>query len=218
MVERSSEIFSLAVSPDDRLLALGGFGAAWVWEVDTKFFTRVDFAEYPGSYVNSLAFSPDGTVLALALSDKTVCLRRIPDGENSGETILRLGGHTGRVPGLAFSPDGKYLATGSEDNTLNLWQLSERADGTLKAGHILTLQHPNWVKCLAFSPDGTILASGTLDRKVRLWSIPDGDLLDPPLRTTHQVLSVAFSPDGRTLAVGTVGGDLYLWDIVGRSD
>ena len=218
MVERSSEIFSLAVSPDDRLLALGGFGAAWVWEVDIKFFTRVDLREYPGSYVNSLAFSPNGTILALALSDETVCLRRIPDGENNGETILRLGGHTGKVLSLAFSPDGRYLATGSEDNTLNLWRLSEQADGTLKARHILTLQHPDWVNSLAFSPDGTLLASGTLDRKVRLWSIPDGDLLDPPLRTQHQALSVAFSPDGCTLAVGTVGGGLYLWDIVGRSD
>ncbi|MCK4451842.1 MAG: PD40 domain-containing protein, partial [Anaerolineae bacterium] len=73
LAERSSEILSLAVSPDDRLLALGGLGAAWVWEVNTELFTFVDSQEYPGNYVNSVAFSPDGTVLALALSDETVC-------------------------------------------------------------------------------------------------------------------------------------------------
>ncbi len=214
LAERSSEILSLAVSPDDRLLALGGLGAAWVWEVNTELFTFVDSQEYPGNYVNSVAFSPDGTVLALALSDETVCLRRLPDGENYGETILRLGGHTGKVLSLDFSPDGRYLATGSEDNTLNLWQLSQKADGALEARCILTLQHPDWVNSLAFSPDGTMLASGTLDRKVRLWSIPDGKLLDAPLPSPWgQVLSVAFSPDGRTLAIGTSRGNLHLWPI-----
>ncbi|MCK4472579.1 MAG: WD40 repeat domain-containing protein, partial [Anaerolineae bacterium] len=210
----SGEILSLAISPDYRFLALGSLGAAWVWEVDRGFFTLVDSQEYPGSYVNDLAFSPDGTVLALALSDETVCLRRLPDGENYGETILRLGGHTGKVLSLDFSPDGRYLATGSEDNTLNLWQLSQKADGALEARCILTLQHPDWVNSLAFSPDGTMLASGTLDRKVRLWSIPDGKLLDAPLPSPWgQVLSVAFSPDGRTLAIGTSRGNLHLWPI-----
>ncbi|MDY7076518.1 MAG: sigma-70 family RNA polymerase sigma factor [Chloroflexota bacterium] len=214
LAERSSEVLGLAISTDDRLLALGGIGAAWIWETEAGSFTLVDSQEYPGSYVNDLAFSPDGTILALALSDETVWLRRTPDSGNNDETLLRLGGHTGKVLSLAFAPDGKYLATGSEDNTLNLWQLSEQTDGNIEAKHILTLQHPDWVNSLAFSPDGTMLASGTMDRKVRLWSVPDGNLLDPPLPTPlGQVLSVAFSPNGQTLAVGTVRGNLHLWAI-----
>jgi len=209
VVERTDEVLSLAVSPDERLVAVGSYGAAWVWEAKADLLTLLDSQEYPGSYVNSLAFSPDGTLLALALSDETVWLRRVP----GGETVLRLGGHAGKVLSLAFSPDGRYLATGSEDNTLDLWRIDGEAGDKLEVERILTLEHPDWVRSLAFSPDGTMLASATLDRRVRLWSVPDGELLDPVMHTWHQVLDVAFSPDGRTLALGTVGGYLHLWHI-----
>ena len=202
-------ILSLALSPDDSMVALGSFGAVRVWEVDTEIFTLIDSQEYPGSYVNSLAFSPDGAVLAIALSDDTVWLRRIPDGK----PLLRLGGHTGKMLSLALSPDGRYLATGGDDNILNLWQLDEKRKGEFEAQHILTLQHPNWVKSLAFFPDGTMLASGTLDGEVRLWGVPDGDLLKILYTPWYRVMSVAFSPDGRTLASVTSGGDLRLWRI-----
>jgi len=164
--------------------------------------------------VNSVAFSPDGNWLALALSDETVWLRRVPDGE----TVHRLGGHTGKGLSLAFSPDGRYLATSSEDNSLDLWQISAEADGRLEIERILTLQHPDWVRALAFSPNGALLASGALDRTMRLWRIPDGELVDPLMHTWHPVLDVAFSPDGRTLALGTVGGNLHLWHVAGPDD
>jgi RNA polymerase sigma factor (sigma-70 family) len=206
-------ILSLALSPDDSMVALGSSETVRVWEVDTEVFTLVDSQEYPGNYVSSLAFSPDGAVLAIALSNDTVWLRRIP----GGKPLLRLGGHTGKMLSLAFSSDGRYLATGGDDNILNLWQLDEKPKGKLEAQHVLTLQHQDWVKSLAFFPDGTMLASGTLDGEVRLWSIPDGALLKTLHTPWYGVMSVAFSRDGRTLASVTAGGDLRLWRVAESS-
>ena len=58
--------------------------------------------------VHSVAFSPDGQILASGSIDNTVRLWLVSDG-----TLLRtLEGHTGSVLSVAFSPDGQTLASG----------------------------------------------------------------------------------------------------------
>ncbi len=67
--------------------------------------------------VSSLAFSPQGQILASGSYDSTVRLWRVPDGT----PLHTLEGHTGSVHAVAFSPDGTLLASGSEDGTVRLW-------------------------------------------------------------------------------------------------
>jgi WD40 repeat protein len=62
-------------------------------------------------YVNSVAFSPDGTLLASGSDDKTIKLWRVSDGS----LVRTLTGHTYWVNSVAFSPDGTLLASGSSD-------------------------------------------------------------------------------------------------------
>jgi WD40 repeat protein len=61
--------------------------------------------------VNSVAFSPDGRLLASGSNDKTVKVWEVA----SGRAVRTLTGHTWPVLSVAFSPDGRLLASGSVD-------------------------------------------------------------------------------------------------------
>jgi predicted NACHT family NTPase len=155
------------------------------------------------SGVLSLAFSPDGKLLATGDVDGLV---RLWDAA-TGRELLICKGHTNRINSIAFSPNGEILASGSGDQTAKLWNI--------KSGECLnTLQgHTNWVKSIAFSPNGEMLVSGSYDQTVKLWDIKSSECLNTLQGHTNRVMSVAFSPNGEMLASGSGDQTARLWDI-----
>src|SRR5215510_5514794 len=113
------------------------------------------------AWVTSVAFSPDGQLLASGGTDGTTKLWAV----QSREVLRTFSGPTADGMAVAFSPDGKLLASACADGTVNMWAIpSGELAFTLKG-------HAAPVTALAFSPDGKLLATASADKNAKLWLV-----------------------------------------------
>ncbi len=142
--------------------------------------------------MDEIAYSPDGTRLAVA-SSIGIWLY----DTQTGEALDLLTGHTSGARSVSFSPNGKTLASASWDQSICLW---DAQTGT----HLRTMtKHTRGVESVTFSPDGKMLASASYDKTVCLWDVRTGTHIRTLEEHTEIVYSVSFSPDGKTLASGS---------------
>ena len=194
-------ILSVAFSSHEDLLAAGtATGEIRFWHGSGRPLSTV---QGHTDWVRSVAFSPDGKILASGSGDRTVCLWEV----SSGQCLTILQGHTDAVYSVAFSPDGKTLASGSGDRTVRLWEVNNGQCLTILQGHT------GVVYMVAFSPGGKTLASGSNDHMVRLWEVSSGKCLAILQGHTSAVRSVVFSPDGKTLTSGSEDQTVRLWEV-----
>jgi WD40 repeat protein/serine/threonine protein kinase len=219
----------VAFSPNSRTLATGGHNSrVTLWDVETgREIHRLDgrYSESWDSYaaekpIGSLAFSPDGTLLAagfgqpswLSRSDRRQKIKIWEVASGREARVLEVENH---VRSLSFSPDGKRLVAACRDNGVPVWEVASwretiwpRTQSPSSAGPDAAITA--W--SVGFSPDGTLLAAGFADGAIVLWETATGSIVRTFGGHASHVIQLAFSPDGRTLASASHDKTAKLWD------
>ncbi|MBI5824424.1 MAG: protein kinase [Chloroflexi bacterium] len=109
---------SLAFSHDGKIVAGGGDGFIFFWNMETgELMNQVDDGDF--GVIHSLDFSPDDALVVSGSDDGMV---RIWD-VFSASMLRELTGHTSKVFGVCFSPDGQNLASGANEGSILIWGL-----------------------------------------------------------------------------------------------
>jgi eukaryotic-like serine/threonine-protein kinase len=219
LCRKSTEINSLAVSPDGNCLAIGvrHRDGLSVWDLRTR-QELVRLAKNEEGV--RAAFSPTEPLLAYTSSTA------LSSGQE--RTTLRLWNAAtrqvvaessldGNCVGLAFSKDGRTLVTSTQstmgtEGQMTLWQMP---DGTKLASYPAEQSSIDPGTGFAATPDARLAAYGLPNGRIGVMDLRNGKELWTAVASTEYILSLAFSPDGKTLASGAgfADPDIHLWDV-----
>jgi len=195
----------VAFAPDSRTLVTTSRAELSFWNAGTGKGLRKLTTKHKGqnyTKVGTLAFSPDGTILASGGSgDGTVCLWDVA----TAKELRRFSVKEHRIAGLTFSPDGKTVAVGAADTgTISLWEVATAKEYRRWAG---------FQGSLTFSSDGRMLAAAGPAATVCFWEVATGKQRRSLAGHLQGVGGVALSPDGATVASAGYDRTILIWDV-----
>jgi WD40 repeat protein len=220
------QVYSINVRAADAALAAGDVAGArklldlcpealrgWEWNY-LDVLAGKGAVELPAtdSRPAALAFSPDGSHVAVGYGDASVRVWEVQAGRG-GREVVALNGHTAPVHAVAYAVGGgagKWIVTGAgagmTDNTARVWDAATGKELVALRGHT------GPVRAAAFSPDATRVLTGSDDGTARVWDARAGREL---FRVTcgGGVTAVAFSTKGTRFATAsdTPGRAVQLW-------
>lgn len=209
-----NDIVCLSFSPDSRLLASSALdGTVKIWDADRGIILKVIQTD-----ASSLAFSPDGKILALASEGKIKLYQT-----NSWRLmkILQDKNVESNSP-IAFSPTGELIAAGGgywREIRPNKWVIVSGGAKIwdIRKGSLLDILYPEkMVDSVAFSPIGHILALTSRDVNynvfVHIWDIESWrKITDLEVINSYTLNDLAFDPNGLYLASGGDDGTIMVW-------
>jgi WD40 repeat protein len=194
---------ALALSPDGKLLATGGYGNRLA--LCAVGGQGGPPAQLPVSWtVRALAFAPSGGRLVAACDSGMLRLWDVGSDGRDARALrgLRCGG--GKLRAAVFARRGALLVTASEeDGTVEFW------DPRRLSGCEAIAPLPPRLDEVALSPDGR--AASSHPDQVCLLDLA-GRRIERKLPLPSWGYGLAFSPDGQTVAA-SVGHHVRLWDI-----
>jgi len=239
---------SVVFSPDGKMIATAStlyyhfgtmfhnskkrYNAVKLWDINGNLIQV--FQGY-GRNNNSIKFSPDGTLIAVA-SDDVIDIWNMP-GDIRLDHIYyhfeKMEGHQQQILNISFSPDGKTLASASQDDTVKLWYMGNKqysankyegykefgselpnftSNGLVQIGGLTWNYHGLLLDGLKgyLSPDGTKSATFEDKNTVKIWS-NNGTLLATLVGHKDVIRFAIFSPDSKTIVTSSQDSTVKLW-------
>ena len=204
----AGQVLSVALSPDLKTLAVGVSEAhsTLLWNIADPAHPQPEPPlTGPTSWVNTVAFSPDGTELAAGSSDGMVWIYKLA----TGQLVTKLP-HPRPVDEIDYRPDGSLISF-ADDGTVRSWG---------PTSPVIT-SPTDTIFALDFDHSGRemVIGDGSNDDTETLWNVTNIQqpkelgIVRNPSTTTAFSGSGALTPNGRTLAVGDLDGTVQLWNV-----
>ena len=190
-------VSSLQFSPSGKYILSGGWDN-WtiLWNLEDEKPLWIQKRKLSGS-IDAVAFSESGSFAASGSSDKSIYIHDI----KTGEVLLSLKGHIGKITNLKFYNDIHLFST-SYDATVRLWDVTSGSQITTEIAHKVLIDG------FSMSYDGQYIVTCSMDKSIRIWKRSDLTLIAEVVDFDSGVKAVEFSPNTYSLAAVT---EKYLW-------
>lgn len=156
-------IRAIAYQSSEPIIVTGGDDTAQrLWSAESG--ANISSLDY-GAPAADLAFSPDGSLMAIALRRAADNLLIFEGAQ--GSPVASYPAPTGNLTSLDFSPGGAMLAVGSADGVFSVWN-------TKTHQLIATRETDGAIHDISFSPDGTLIAISSDRHSLTLYGVPLG--------------------------------------------
>jgi WD40 repeat protein len=200
---------SVSFSPDGEFLAEGSDYFLKIWRVLDNGriinYREIDLSQFSYASVFDVAISPDGKLVATALSsgigvwDLSTGRRVFYSAADDSFTIYN---------SLAWSSDSSTIAAASNQTGVKLWSITT-------GENLITLNSPSGsFSTLAWSPDGQKLGVGAEEGIAYIFNTHNGLVLKE-FGSGYELNSVAFSPVSQTIALGYGDRTAQIWNLDG---
>jgi WD40 repeat protein len=200
--ESIGDIYTVAISPDDRLVAAGGSdGKILVWDIATG--QNLLNIEAHNGYSFGLVFISDSKkLISGGVDDHYIKIWDLESG-----ICLKSWQTSASIYRIALSADDQTLACNGENGNVLLWDVKTGQPRQKLTGH------DGVIICVAFQPQGKLLASSSFDSTIKVWDLTTGECIYTLTEHTQLIWSIAFNTLGTQLVSTSFDTLIKLWDV-----